>query len=115
MTSTPCAPSTDDVTVTFNQAPSFSACPPGVTVSATAGCSATADYTATAVPAANVAHTFGGATTGSGSGTGSGQTFNLGTTAVSLTATNTCGTSACSFIVVVQAPEISAQGNATTM
>ncbi|MEQ1746989.1 MAG: BspA family leucine-rich repeat surface protein [Saprospiraceae bacterium] len=116
VTNSPCAASPDEMVVTFNQAPSFSNCPPGVTVSATSGCSATATYTAAAAsttPAATVTYTFVGATTGSGSGTGSGQTFNLGTTTVSLTATNSCGTSSCSFSVVVQTPEINVQGNGT--
>ena len=117
VTNAPCAASTDEMTVTFNQSPSFATCPPGVTVSFTSGCSATATYTAAAAnatPSASVTYAFGGATTGSGSGTGSGQTFNLGTTTVNLTATNSCGNSNCSFTVTVidnQNPSITCPGD----
>jgi hypothetical protein len=114
VTNAPCAASTDEMAVTFNQSPSFATCPPGVTVSVTSCCSATATYAAAAAattPASTVTYLLGGATTGSGSGTGSGQTFNLGTTTVNLTATNSCGNSNCSFNVVVQAAEINVQGN----
>ncbi|MEQ1747548.1 MAG: choice-of-anchor D domain-containing protein, partial [Saprospiraceae bacterium] len=112
----PCSASTDAMVVTFNQNPSFSNCPGTTTVNATSGCSAAATYaaaTANTTPATTVAYSFSGATTGNGSGTGSGSTFNLGTTTVVLTATNSCGTSSCSFSVVVQTGEINVQGNAT--
>jgi len=116
VSNSPCAASTDEMTVTFNQTPTFSACPPGVTVNATSDCSATATYIATAAattPAASVTYVFGGATSGSGSGTGSGQSFNLGTTTISLSATSSCGTSSCFLSVTVQAAEINVQGNGT--
>ncbi len=118
VTNAPCAASTDDMVVSFNQNPTFSACPPGVTVSTSSGCSATATYTATTAnttPTSSVTYTFSGATSGSGSGTGSGSAFNLGTTTVNLTATNSCGTSSCFFLVIVQAPEANVQGNGMTI
>ncbi|HEX4958560.1 MAG TPA: HYR domain-containing protein [Lacibacter sp.] len=49
-----------------------------------------------------LSYTFSGATTGSGSGTGSGSTFNIGTTNVTVTASNSCSpTAVYSFDVVV--------------
>jgi hypothetical protein len=117
VTNAPCAASTDEMTVTFNQSPSFATCPPGVTVSVTSGCSATATYAAAAAattPASTVTYLLGGATTGSGSGTGSGSNFNVGTTTVTVTATNPCGAPTCSFTVTVrdiQNPTITCPGN----
>ena len=60
-------------------------------------------YTATAIgsPAATLSYTFSGATTGSGVGTGSGESFNIGVTTVTITATNSCGSTVCSFTVTV--------------
>ncbi|MBP6987208.1 MAG: lamin tail domain-containing protein, partial [Ferruginibacter sp.] len=72
-------------------------------VSAAAGCVAVVNYSATATGTAPIAYsfTFSGATSGSGSGTGSGSTFNLGTTNVSITASNSFGSDVQSFSVVV--------------
>ena len=46
-------------------------------------------------------YAFSGSTTGSGTGSGSGSYFNAGTTVVTLTATNACGTAQCSFNILV--------------
>lgn len=48
-----------------------------------------------------LSYVFTGATTGSGSGTGSGSTFNVGITTVTVTSSNGCLTSSCSFTVEV--------------
>ena len=99
--------------------PSVTACPGAQNVNATAGqCGAVVNYTATffANPAADVSYAFTGATTGNGNGTGSGATFNKGTTTVTLTAANTCGTTSCVFVVAVtdtQAPTVSCPPNQT--
>ena len=119
VTNSPCAEVTDEMVVTFNQNPSFSACPLGVTVSATSSCSATATYAAAAVsttPTASVTYAFSGATTGSGNGTGSGSAFKVGVTTVTLTASNDCSTGAatCQFTVTVtdnQVPTITCPAN----
>src|SRR6185295_13421637 len=66
-------------------------------------CTAVVTYGAPTVTGTSptVTYAFTGATTGSGSGDGSGSTFNEGTTTVTLTATNGCGTDNCAFNVVV--------------
>jgi hypothetical protein len=90
-------------TVTVGAAPTI-ACPANITLSNitnTCGAPATYSATATGIPAPTISYTFTGATTGSGSGTGSGSTFNVGVTTVTLTATNSCGTTNCSFTVTV--------------
>jgi hypothetical protein len=61
----------------------------------------------TGSPAPTLSYSFSGATTGSGSGSGSGSAFNVGATTVTLTATNACGNSSCTFTITVndnQAP-----------
>ena len=90
-------------TVTVNNAPTVT-CPSDITVNNDEGsCSAVVSYspTITGVPAPGVTYTFTGATTGNGSGTGSGSTFNVGTTDVTITVTNGCGTQSCTFKVIV--------------
>jgi len=83
----------------------FTTCPLGVTVNvAPNSCAATATYTAAANgdPAPTYSYAFTDATTGTGSnGTGSGSTFQKGQTTVTLTATNACGATNCSFVVTV--------------
>jgi HYR domain/Lamin Tail Domain/Secretion system C-terminal sorting domain len=85
--------------VTFTTTPAF-------TLNRTAGtgiCSTSATYSfvvAGSSPVLN--YTFSGATTGSGSGTGSNSTFNVGTTLVTVTGSNTCSPDATyNFNVVV--------------
>lgn len=53
------------------------------------------------IPAPALSYTFSGATTGTGSGTGTGNTFNKGTTHVTLTAINPCNTVVYEFDVIV--------------
>ena len=60
-------------------------------------CSAVGDYIISSPANATITYSFTGATTASGDGTGSGETFNLGTTNIVVTATNSCGSSTCSF------------------
>ncbi len=84
--------------------PVFQVCPSNMGIHAAVGaCNAVGDYmvvaTSSIVP--TLTYTLTGATTGSGTGTGSGLDFNLGTTQVTVTATNTCGTASCSFAVTV--------------
>ena len=109
---------TDNVVITVNTYPVFTDCPASPillnTISGT--CVATASYTvaATGTPVPDLTYSFSGATTGSGNGTGSGSSFDLGTTAVTVTATNSCGTAICSFDVVVsdnEDPTITCVGN----
>jgi hypothetical protein len=52
-------------------------------------------------PAPSLSYSFSGATTGTGAGNGSGQVYNKGTTQVTVTATNTCGTGSNSFDIHV--------------
>lgn len=79
-------------------------CPPN-TVTAyntPASCNAIVTYTTSVtgtVP--SLSYLFSGATSGSGSGNGSGSVFGIGTTTVIVTATNNCGTQACSFSIIV--------------
>jgi hypothetical protein len=93
-------------------ASAFTACPTAPTANTDAGaCTASVAYTATANgdPAPSYTYSFSGATTGTGSGTGSGSTFNLGTTNVTVTATNDCGSTSCQFALTVvdnQPPQI---------
>ncbi|WP_372776780.1 HYR domain-containing protein, partial [Mangrovibacterium sp.] len=92
--------------VTVNTAPVFSDCPSSpINLNTTAGrCDAVATYTvaASGSPAPTYTYIFAGATTtGSVSGSGSGETFNVGTTIVTVTATNSCGSETCSFNVIV--------------
>ncbi|MCB9341330.1 MAG: HYR domain-containing protein [Lewinellaceae bacterium] len=82
----------------------FMACPAAQMVSTTSTtCNTAVNFTATAggSPAPVMTYAFSGVTMGSGSGTGSGETFNLGVTNVTVTATNDCGNPTCSFTVTV--------------
>lgn len=85
--------------------PTFDVCPSNQTVyTLTNSCDNTVSYIATAIgtPTPAITYTFTGATTGNGSGTGSGSVFNKGTTVVTMTASNVCGSNAtCSFNIVV--------------
>ena len=77
-------------------------------------------YTSAAngTPTPTYSYLFSGSTVGSGSGTGSGSTFNKGITSVVVTATNTCGTTTCSFQITVndiEAPVITCSSNVTVM
>ncbi len=94
-----------DVTLQVNSSPVLTSCPAGpINLNTAAGtCSATANYTVTAsgLPAATYTYTFSGATTGSGNDTGTGSLFNIGTTTVRVTASNTCGSVGCTFTVTV--------------
>ncbi len=70
---------------------------------ARSGCDATVSYsiTDTGRLTPQITYSFSGATTGSGSGTGSGSLFNIGTTNVTITATNDCGSDTHSFNVTI--------------
>jgi hypothetical protein len=95
------------VTIT-EPAPVFTACPGNLSAMAASMALSTAvSYTATAsgMTAPVMTYAFTGATVGSGSGTGSGALFNIGTTNVIVTATNTGGAVTCSFTVTVAAPQ----------
>jgi hypothetical protein len=98
-----CTATSGGATVSVNPLPTI-ACIGNQSANITAGCSATVTYGApivTGTPAPSLTYAFSGATTGSGSGTGSGATFNKGITTVTLTATNSCGSSTCSFTITV--------------
>jgi hypothetical protein len=88
----------------------FTTCPSNQTVNTALNlCTQVVNYVPVIVgaPSPTVSYAFTGVTTGSGSGTGSGSTFNLGVTTVTLTASNVCGSSSCSFTLTVndlQAP-----------
>jgi len=84
-------------------APVFTTCPGNISLNTAPGlCTAVGTYT-TAVSGTTptVTYAFTGATTASGSGDGSGSAFNIGTTVVTVTATNGCGTAPCTYNVVV--------------
>ena len=109
---------TVNVTLSVDTPPSFTACPASaINLNTDAGvCTTTATYTVTAdgTPAPTLTYEFTGATTGTGSGTGSGSVFNVGTTDVTVTATNSCGTVVCNFSVNVsdnEAPVINCPGD----
>jgi len=99
--------------------PVITTCPGAQSVPATSGqCNASVTYSpaATGTPTPTWSYQFSGATSGSGSGTGSGSTFNVGMTTVTLTATNACGNSSCSFVVTVndtQLPSITCPNGLT--
>ncbi len=108
------------VTVTVDQAPSFTTCPMNISTNTETGvCNATVTYTATASgsPAPTVTYVFTGVTTGSGNGTGSGSTFEKGVTNISITASNSCAPDAtCSFTITVDdnlAPTLVCPGDVT--
>jgi len=96
--------------ITLLSAPGITACPslPVVVGTATGLCSATAAYSVAASgdPTPGFTYSFSGVTSGTGSGTGSGSAFNKGNTSVTVTATNTCGASICSFTVSVVDKEL---------
>ncbi|MFN8366285.1 MAG: HYR domain-containing protein [Candidatus Kapaibacterium sp.] len=99
-------------------APTFTTCSSTINdnTGSSGGCSKVETYTvsATGSPTPTYSYSFSGATTGSGTGTGSGSTFNVGTTAVAVSATNSCGTTTCTFNVVLndtQNPTITCPGN----
>jgi hypothetical protein len=90
-------------------------------------CTSVVNYSVTTLgnPAAEISYTLTGATLGNGLGVGSGSIFNLGTTTVTINATNACGDVSKSFDVIVTdttapnvvasdfAVELDANGNAT--
>ena len=93
----------NNASLTVNTPPTIS-CPGNQAANTAPGtCSAVVTYSSssTGSPAPVITYSFAGVTTGSGAGNGSGSTFNKGTTVVTLTATNICGTVNCSFDVVV--------------
>ena len=84
--------------------PAFTVCATDINTNTDAGlCSAVVNYTTTVsgIPSPALSYTFTGATIGTGAGTGSGMAFNKGVTTVTITATNACGTTQCSFTVTV--------------
>jgi len=70
-------------------------------------CSAVVNYQTTvlAEPEATTTYVFSGATTGSGTGDGTGSVFNKGTTTVTVTTTNVCGTETKSVNITVNDSE----------
>ncbi|MFN3299474.1 MAG: HYR domain-containing protein, partial [Sediminibacterium sp.] len=99
-----CSSTSAPINITVNKAPVFTACPSNQTANNAVGLnSSVVSYTASAIgsPAATLSYTFSGATTGSGVGTGTGESFNIGITTVTITATNSCGSTVCSFTVTV--------------
>jgi hypothetical protein len=113
--------STCDFTVTVNCVkPTIVDCPTDIGVFTDAGtCGAVVTYNSSfnlGLPAATVSYSFSRATAGSGAGTGSGSVFRTGTTLVTVTATNMCGSVSCSFNVTVkdaERPMITAPANVT--
>ncbi|HJW29693.1 MAG TPA: MopE-related protein, partial [Saprospiraceae bacterium] len=105
--------------ITVYSSPAFTSCPSDITAGNTSSlCSAIRTYSALASgnPAPSLSYTFSGATTGSGTGTGSGSVFNKGTTLVTITAINSCGSSICSFNITIndsEGPVISGCPSAT--
>ncbi len=94
------------VNVTVYPLPVFTTCPSNISLNSDPNqCNALVSYTATAQAiqgfTTTLSYVFTGATTGSGSGTGNGSTFNVGVTNVTITATNSCGTTNCSFTVTI--------------
>jgi hypothetical protein len=86
------------------QPPAFTACIGNVTVTTANNlCARVVTYipVITGAPAPTLTYTLTGATTGSGAGTGSGTSFNQGVTTVTITATNPCGTTSCTFTITV--------------
>lgn len=98
--------------------PVFTSCPGLITVSSSAtSCSATVNYSTSVsgTPQPTISYAFSGATTGSGSGNGSGSVFNVGITHVTITASNSCSSTTCSFDVSVadHTPPVAVAHNAT--
>lgn len=81
----------------------FSVCPGNINAYTSNSCDAVVNFitTATGTNPVTGTYTLSGATTGSGAGDASGLTYNIGTTTVTVTATNVCGSSTCSFDVIV--------------
>lgn len=81
----------------------FSACPGNINAYTSNSCDAVVNFVTTATGTNPVTGTYSlsGATTGSGAGDASGLTYNIGTTTVTVTATNACGAATCSFDVIV--------------
>jgi len=85
-------------------AAAFSSVPGNISVNNDAGiCGATLNYTveATGNPTSTITYSFSGATSGNGNGSGAGSVFNVGTTTVTLNATNPCGNETQSFDIEV--------------
>ncbi|MEP6793612.1 MAG: CARDB domain-containing protein, partial [Saprospiraceae bacterium] len=96
------------ITIMVNTAPSFSSCPIDLTANNTTTlCTAIRNYSTlvTGSPTPVLSYDFSGATTGSGSGIGSGSAFNVGTTMVTLTAENSCGSAECEFDITIHDTE----------
>lgn len=95
----------DAIDVVVNTEPTITNCPssPIETTLSSGDCSADVTYNilASGDPSPSYSYTFSGATTDSGTGTGSGMSFNLGTTYVTVSASNSCGNADCSFEVIV--------------
>jgi hypothetical protein len=82
----------------------FSTFPTNMTLNTDPGiCGTAVNYAvvATGNPESTVTYTFSGATTGNGNGTGDGSLFNIGTTTVTIKATNPCGKATQSFDITV--------------
>lgn len=87
--------------------PSFESCPGTQFTANDQGiCGATVYYSAGATNSPGYSYSFSGATSGGGAGTGSGSVFNVGTTYVSISASNGCGTATCNFTVTVFDSEV---------
>ena len=85
-------------------AAAFSSVPGNISVNNDAGiCGATVNYIAEAIgnPTSTITYSFSGDTEGSGNGTGTNSVFNVGTTTVTINATNPCGNVSESFDVTV--------------
>tara|TARA_R110000787_G_scaffold129264_5_gene241106 strand:+ start:834 stop:5417 length:4584 start_codon:yes stop_codon:yes gene_type:complete len=102
-------------------AAAFSAVPSNIPVNNDAGiCGAMVNYIAEATgnPTSTITYSFSGDTQGSGNGTGTNSLFNVGTTTVTLNATNPCGNVTESFDVTVtdnEAPTAIAQDITVTL
>lgn len=85
---------------TVSSPPVFTSCPGNIT---TALCTPIVDYDAIATGTEPIDYTyeFSGVTIASGTGTGTGSSFNAGTTAVMVVASNTEGSDTCTFDVFV--------------
>ena len=112
----------DEASTTINvtaeitcEAASFTSSPIDINTNTDAGsCNALVNYLveSSGNPEPTITYNFSGATNGSGTGTGSGQTFNSGTTLVTLNIENACGSETQSFNVVVtdnEPPSITTQ------
>jgi hypothetical protein len=94
----------DSATVTVTSLPPTISCPANITQNNSTGqCGRVVTYTtaSSGLPAPTLSYAFTGATTASGIGNGSGSFFNVGTTNITVTATNACGSVNCSFTVTI--------------